>query len=500
MESLISFLRLRNTGLVHAGIYRIGIKVSIPEIPDDQIVLAVYHKGSTSTSLSSSNTSDNNKLSSSSPVKYSVRGRVVGEKQIRQGSDVVDDKDDGMIYCTPFQVDYEEEDVEVNESALIHCSLSILDLQSSSSARLTVVLEIKAKRDNKDKPTSNGTGEVGDTSTGFFFKRIETQIFELTGDRYGLNEAAVVFFNDNDYGSATLDLLILSCTQTLIGGANLAESLFPSQIDKLDDELSEQDTIRATRTITKHLAPCKSSLALLESIANSHMLSPRIAPTSTSSDVRNSEPHENTKQDDASLEARSTIRYLCKLAEDVEAQEGPRRVILWHSTVKRCKSTVVEFSEPAKQRWKQRARDVVGELFIREKLPKASLTVPQDHLLRGKDCRAIADKLRTAPRFSEWDLASRPMTGPKTFVDHAGRPVVFEQRFETPLSSSVSTNTCSIEDGIHLVVLLHGFLGSKWDLRVFSLVLASLDIPGIRLKAIETNENHTEWPIEVSLR
>ena len=75
----------------------------------------------------------------SQPI-YSVRGKTLTDKVTH-----FDRSYDNPFATTPFQVDYDEEDIFINESALLHIPTGALQLMNEPPSTLYVSLEIKEK-------------------------------------------------------------------------------------------------------------------------------------------------------------------------------------------------------------------------------------------------------------------------------------------------------------------------------------------------------------------
>ena len=81
-------------------------------------------------------------------------------------------------------------------------------------------------------------------------------------------------------------------------------------------------------------------------------------------------------------------------------------------------------------------------------------------------------------------------------MDESSRPVIFEQRFENT-RQPIEVSSSSVQGGLHIVFLLHGFMGTKWDVRIFHQVLSFLDIQNMRSKALQSIEDLSEWDLQV---
>lgn len=455
MESLISLVRLRNTGLVNAGKYRITMQVGLEDVDPQNIALVHWIR---------------------SPITYSVRNRTVTKPRDAVMPCVVDD----ACATSVFFIEYDEEDVNMNETCLFHLHVTakeLLERCSHSTTRITFTLEY-----------------YDDVKT--VFTRVGNSVLlDLEGDRYGLmNECAILYFTSPTFGSASLELSVYFAS--LLRHAK-PQSIFTEEELMLD--AGEHFTLAARKLLKRRLAqfssPYTSSLAKLRSFAQfcSSSASSSMLLQSKNNSLIQEEGEIHTasssqeKDDDA-----TTVLQLCL---EMEANENKSEsFFLWHriqSLFAQERETLFDIS---RERWMQKARDLAGEWSLREKIPSPqALLLPQDAAERAMHYHALAERLRLAPRFSDHSDDNHVFAGASMFVDEKGRPVVFEQRFE---HASRTPYPPPPEEGIHVIVLLHGFLGSRWDLKVFQLVLASLEIPGTRCRAMGCNEHSSEQSLE----
>jgi len=136
-------------------------------------------------------------------------------------------------------------------------------------------------------------------------------------------------------------------------------------------------------------------------------------------------------------------------------------------------------------------------LQIKEMKPREELFKSQDPLARGTEHVRIAQALRQAPRFTEWSSAI-PFANEGIFADESGRPVVFLERVSASNSSTPASAKRPESTGIHLIVLMHGFQGSMWDMRPFQLCLASMKLSNVKCLLISSTYLQTELDMRVT--
>lgn len=454
MECLLSLVRLRNTGLVNAGKYRVAVEVSLDGLAAENVAVVHWNRD---------------------PVSYSVRGRAVVKPP------ELSEPDGAFASSSTIHIEYDEEDANLSESCLFHFNVSAIDLLDRCTAPSQLWFTLEYCEDS-----------------GQFVAVGKPVRLVLEGDRYGLiNECAFVYFTSPLYGSASLELSVFFAS--LLGHCR-PEDAFSEEELNLDagDHFTVAARKQMKRRLALYISPYAYSLARLRQFvgfcASSYSSSSLVSSFASSSlgplPVSAPATQEEYAEDDL-----VSVRQRCEEMKD----ERSESFLLWHRVQTIFATERETLFDISRERWMQRAKDLAGEWSLREKIttPK-SLLFPQDAEERARHCRAVAERLRLAPRFSDYNAEGHTFAGEGMFVDYKGRPVVFEQRFEGQLLGGQSrAEAAADEGGIHLIVLLHGFLGSRWDLKVFQLVLASLEIPGVRCRAMACNEDKSEESLQV---
>jgi len=141
-----------------------------------------------------------------------------------------------------------------------------------------------------------------------------------------------------------------------------------------------------------------------------------------------------------------------------------------------------------KQEWLKRAKERAGEAVLRNSLSPDDMilsttfeTKQERDFIAGR-IRESNHQIRQLQKdFIEDDLL---------FQDESASPVFFEENY--------STNNVNHEEetGLHVVVLMHGFMGSSWDVRPLRNFLAILE-PNARTFLSTSNEDDTDSSIRV---
>jgi hypothetical protein len=142
MECFVSLFRLRNTGLINAGEYRVCLCMGLEGLSSDQIVVVQWER---------------------KPVSYSVRSRLLEKHK--------DSSDPELSFCSSaFVVDYDEEEVHLDETCLFHFNVSAEQLLDTCPAPACLQISL----------------ELFDDDTGAFKRIGPVATVELPGERYGL--------------------------------------------------------------------------------------------------------------------------------------------------------------------------------------------------------------------------------------------------------------------------------------------------------------------------
>ena len=192
-----------------------------------------------------------------------------------------------------------------------------------------------------------------------------------------------------------------------------------------------------------------------------------------------------------------TFGTFCKLMF-LEAKTVYNRVQqLWNRVLRRIAGYTLMLKGGMKSRWKERAKDRAGESIVRY-LCSAEEVLYLDQTQVLKHHAATAKALRQAEKFSHWEKL--PLEDLGMFVDKSCYPIIFEQHY-VPFSRQLDTvESRSAENYTnapnHAVILVHGFMGSSWDLRSFRNYLSLLESGCVFLLS-RVNEDNTDSSIGV---
>lgn len=177
----------------------------------------------------------------------------------------------------------------------------------------------------------------------------------------------------------------------------------------------------------------------------------------------------------------------------------------WRDLLERIAGNGMALRNEMKAVWKQRAKDRAGESIVRYMCAPEEMTfVNESSVLKHHSKTAQA--LRQTAHFSDWEKL--PVEDLDMFVDQSCHPIIFEQLY-APFRSSFGRHLDTVESGsrtekissrkrrcVHVVILVHGFMGSSWDLRSFRNYLSLLE-SGCLFLLSRVNEDNTDSSISV---
>jgi hypothetical protein len=152
-------------------------------------------------------------------------------------------------------------------------------------------------------------------------------------------------------------------------------------------------------------------------------------------------------------------------------------------------------------RWLRTATERVGESIIRERVHPSQLLRSTTHGKR-REMSEVADRIRASTEQIR-QFQKDKVEDFQVFDDASSLPVLFEQRYDAgeqergvPQEEHEAPAHAAARRGTHVVVLVHGYLGSSWDLRPFRNYLSILE-PSIVTMLSKANEDDTDSDIEV---
>ena len=471
-QLLVSVARFRNACLAQRGMYRVRLGV---------LVLTAT---APSPSSSSSETTDESAKRETQLVSWTRQRDPTNAFRGRQIEGSLTEPP-ALGTTSAFEIRYENEDVEfsppeqalflVSSSAtwqpdarfVLECSLEFAPLEETPAASHDQ--RIPAKRTRKADYATVQTSRVDISS------------------RYALRDFCVVVFGDMaKSGGALLELTLHSATLSLPRDDAGLLGFGPEWETLGADALAAPGALAAAERRWNHVcARAEYSLHLLKTVAREL-------------DV----PSAPAVEDDVPLVTTPTTP---REWNDARTAAAVRTVslasLLWTHIVQTLKNEDAFSIELERLRveWTSRATDVAGELVLREALPTQALADPVNVAARRAEIKHVASRLRAAPRFSETN-AETPLTDGKLFLDFDARPIVCVREFSsTPSRPGANAppppTMTTLPTDIHLVVAVHGFLGSHYDFRAFQLALLTMDLPHVRFLASMANEENTEIDI-----
>jgi len=218
---------------------------------------------------------------------------------------------------------------------------------------------------------------------------------------------------------------------------------------------------------------------------------------------------------------------LKKFADEFSEELGSwcsKLLLSWHAYLNEVKVYSHEILTGLKRKWLQSALDRAGEVLINERLDQSEYmtAISEDRLAQRRE---IATKIRTsAARIREFE--KEKVQDFEMFEDSSTSVVLFQQVYtveaerkskeihefehtKPPLPPPATNNRCRglsrtegcklrdfLGEGKHLVVLVHGFMGSSWDLRQFRNYLAIIQ-PDVMSLLSAANEEDTDSDIRI---
>ena len=234
--------------------------------------------------------------------------------------------------------------------------------------------------------------------------------------------------------------------------------------------------------------------------------------------------------------ARDLAEMLQKEVHDLSSQIFP----LWHSLLQILPFCPQRFTLELKRRWRQRCKTLSGENIVRERVEASNLFTSSDPSLSQTHAK-VAESLRFC-RMQHSLIDPSTIEDEYLFVDPKALPVIFEETYSIETSDrsaepsaekqpetetgipdadliipspyldsdmriphpSELKNPChsrrikSFEEPVltplDVVVFVHGYMGSSWDLRLFRNIMATMH-PSVRYLLSKSNERDTNADI-----
>ena len=154
-----------------------------------------------------------------------------------------------------------------------------------------------------------------------------------------------------------------------------------------------------------------------------------------------------------------------------------------------CHSKVEEFHLRAKERW--------GESIFREVTESETIWAPSEEHL-GEKHNKVAKTIRSSLYYNS--IEQLPVEDVNIFPKAGLHPIIFEEvyslknkRVEKGFADADQVKAS--RDGIHLIVLVHGFQGNSYDLRLVKNNISLLH-PDVVFLSSSANEDFSEYDID----
>eukprot|EP00747_Dinoflagellata_sp_TGD_P031166 gnl/TRDRNA2_/TRDRNA2_135095_c0_seq1.p1 gnl/TRDRNA2_/TRDRNA2_135095_c0~~gnl/TRDRNA2_/TRDRNA2_135095_c0_seq1.p1 ORF type:complete len:778 (+),score=143.32 gnl/TRDRNA2_/TRDRNA2_135095_c0_seq1:109-2442(+) len=196
------------------------------------------------------------------------------------------------------------------------------------------------------------------------------------------------------------------------------------------------------------------------------------------------------------------------LAQDLSALSG-QVLEVWQFLLRNIPYALGDLTAMLRKDWEQEVTERWGESIFREMCSTSELSVPSDHEIFSTHGR-IADKLRQSKYYKE--LKPYPVEDLSISPSHSAHPILFEQRYgdgsgdlpasgPDPAAGTINrgpgrdapacSNGANAYPGVHVFVLVHGFQGNSFDMRLMKNNIALLYPNAIYLCSM-ANEEDTE--------
>ncbi|GBG28888.1 Protein FAM135A [Hondaea fermentalgiana] len=467
-----------------------------------------------------------------------VEGRKVVDSMRHQSSASISGLND-VYYSKGFIVRYVDEKRQLNDG--VHFRIEVDALKERDIAlRLCICLE------RAPIPVARETEPPE-------FEILAARTVQLNRVGEGLHEYVPIIFDDFlKTGFALLETTVHACVTNLkyepdASGLRLAQYLLSGREDRdLDDtidedfaqdlEMTRRNCIFLLRSSHASLAACVDLLIRKIELADAQSFSSGGIPVEPLAPVEVA-----PRLAGGSDGARNVEEFATAFSTELETWSSTL-LLAWHGFLQNLQSFTGKVRRDLKSAWLEKATDKVGEIVLRERVPVAEFKSSTS----AETCRKreeVAAKIRQC-QVQIRQFHREKVEDFEMFEDDASHPILFEQRYETrPLSSSSSfsaakldtdepSRTASMPDALtqdvglaraaspppaplvevkenvegedlgvpedirDVVVFVHGYLGSSWDLRAFRNYLLIVEPDTITLLS-KANEEDTDSDIEV---
>jgi len=427
-----------------------------------------------------------------------VGKRVVPDSKRQMMNAKISDKMD-VYYSKSFFVRYMDEKRVLNDG--VHFRTEVDSLRAhNESFRLCICLEwAKPSPLEAERPA---------------FEILNARFLQLNYSAEGFHEYVPLIFDDfENVGFALVEMSVHSSvtslrfepgTSALRFHDYLARSYYKSGAEIIPDITDEEflDHLERTRhACLFSLKRCHTALDTCIGLLLDHVDPEKLdLIKATGMPLKQLEQIQTTmklRNLDESMDLEELASKLC-----TELDEWSSCLLLgWHSLLQGLKVCGTSIIMELKDAWLGKAREKVGESILRDKRPSSEMFCAT-RMQRRKERLEIAEKIRKSTmqirNFQREKLEDFEM-----FEDAFSYPIVFHEEYvaaeeEANEMTEIRTLKQSGEgkDVRDVYVLIHGFMGSSWDLRPFRNYLSIIK-PGSFILCSRANEDDTDTDIEV---
>lgn len=411
-----------------------------------------------------------------------------------------------------FLIRYCEEEVELNDIGQFRVELSAQEVEQGASLTLEVDLMFA---DLTNQGGADRFGEQPDVDSTEF-KSVSTQVFRLSQVSQGIHEFVPVVFDEFHFCVASLMVhsVLLDFRLRLLPALSLTDCLYASRPAAGSSPAREELIDRAGGFYQQHVDVLNSSCTSMEEWFGKMCracLTPGHLEAFGGSEELLSQEGNNAE----SANGAATLRRRLELALPPNATErsvaacfaydvnlaSARVTDVWQKALNVMLYACREIAALLRIVWEERVANQWSTCVIREQLLADVTTQASKVLPEGRAARA--EELR---KQNLADMSSRKEPGcveDKLLIPKMeARPVLFEQRYSSTASSSSAPppNPVILPSepknyrGIHLFVLVHGFQGNSFDMRLMKNNI-SLLYPDTVVLCSTSNEENTEGDI-----